>query len=70
MRNAAMRADRARGWSLRKIAKFHRVSLAMAHRVAGDVHIMLPGKWHKDRCPAEREAPARANIHLYLYPFP
>ena len=63
-RNAAIRADRARGWSLRKIAKWHGVSLSLAHRLAHDVHIQLPGRWHRSRLPKEAPLPLLPVVHL------
>ena len=51
LRNAAMRADRARGWSYRKLARVHGVSVALAYRVASDVYMVLPSPWHRARLP-------------------
>ena len=63
-RNAAIRADRARGFSLRRIAELHGVSLALAHRLAGDVYITLPSRWHRARQPRPAPAP-RLLGHLH-----
>lgn len=46
-----MRADRARGFSYRKLARLHGVSVALAYRVASDVYMVLPGPWHRARLP-------------------
>lgn len=56
-RNRAMRADRARGWSYRKLARAHGVSVALAYRVARDVHMALPSPWHRARLPKEAPMP-------------
>lgn len=50
-RNRAIRTDRARGWSFRKLAQVHGVSLALAYRVARDVYMTLPSPWHHARLP-------------------
>lgn len=63
-----MRADRARGWTIRKIAAWHGVSLAMAHRVVGDVHVMLPNRWHRERLPKEQPLPPLPQVSRYLAP--
>lgn len=52
-RNAAMRADRARGFSYRKLAQWHGVSLALAYRVTRDVYMVLPSPWHRARLPKD-----------------
>lgn len=65
-RDQAMRADRVRGWTLRKIAKWHGVSLAMAHRVVGHVHIQLLPRWHRARLPKEAPMPPCTSVH-WLY---
>ena len=56
-RNRAIRADRARGWSYRKLALAHGVSVALAYRVARDVHVVLPSSWHRARLPKEASMP-------------
>ena len=61
-----MRGDRARGWTLRKIAAWHGVSLTMAHRVAGDVHIQLLPRWHRARLPQEVPLPPCTSVHHLL----
>ncbi|GAB3355476.1 hypothetical protein GCM10027395_06340 [Giesbergeria sinuosa] len=53
-----MRADRARGWSYRKLAQVHGVSLALAYRLARDVHMVLHSPWHRARLPKEAPQPA------------
>lgn len=52
-----MRADRARGWSYRKLARAHGVSVALAHKLARDVHMTLPSPWHRARLPKEDPLP-------------
>ena len=69
-RNAAIRADRARGWPLRKIARHHGISLGLAHRLAADVYIQLPSPWHRARLPREAPAPVCPQalaLHWRLY---
>ena len=69
-RNAAIRADRARGWPLRKIARHYGISLALAHRLAADVHIQLPGAWHVARMPKAvplPPCPQAVALHWRLY---
>jgi hypothetical protein len=56
-RNRAMRADRARGWSYRKLARVHGVSVALAYRVASDVYMVLPNQWHRARLPKDVPQP-------------
>lgn len=56
-RNAAMRADRARGFSYRKLAQWHGVSLALAYRLARDVYMVLPSPWHRARLPKDVPLP-------------
>ena len=52
-----MREARARGWSYRKLARVHGVSVALAYRVASDVYMVLPGPWHRARLPKEAPPP-------------
>lgn len=68
-RNQAIRADRARGWPLRKIAAWHGVSLALAHRLAHDVHIQLPNRWHRARMPQDVPLPPCVSLHRLLAPY-
>lgn len=66
-RNAAICADRARGWPLRKIAQHHGISLALAYRLTTKVYIVLPGKWHRARYPKETPPPPQAaTLHRLL----
>lgn len=61
-----MRADRARGFSYRKLARLHGVSLALAYRVARDVYIVLPSQWHRARLPQpEPLPPCPQAMHWY-----
>ncbi|HMN91664.1 MAG TPA: hypothetical protein PKC60_00395 [Hydrogenophaga sp.] len=57
-----MKADRARGLTVREVAARYGVSLALAHRVVSDVHIMLPNRWHRAR---QRETPAPYTFRLH-----
>ncbi len=66
VRDAAIRADRARGWSMRQLAAHYRLSLQSVHRIAGDVHITLPGAWHLARMPRQAPAPPLPEVHRYL----
>ncbi|HEY9209104.1 hypothetical protein [Acidovorax sp.] len=68
-RNQAIRADRARGWPLRKIAKHYCISLALAHRLARDVHIQLPSRWHRARMPQGAPLPPCTAVHRLLVPY-
>lgn len=61
-----MRANRARGWTVRKLAAWYGVSLALAHRVVADVHILTPNRWHRARLPKEAPLPPLACVHRYL----
>jgi len=63
VRNAAIRGDRARGWSLRHIARHHGISVGLAHRIAGDVYIVLPDAWHRARLPKEAPLPPSWHSH-------
>ena len=60
-----MRADRARGWPVRKLAEHYRLSVASVHRVVKDVRITLPNPWHCARLPRETPPPPLA-VHCYL----
>ncbi len=68
MRNASMRADRARGWSVRRIAMHYSLSLSAAHRVVADVHIVLPGRWHLARLPKPAPLPVLPLVHRLRAP--
>ena len=57
LRNAEIRSDRTRGWSFRKIAQHHGISVGMAHRLASDVYVQLPSRWHRARLPKEEPLP-------------
>ena len=68
-RNAAIRADRARGLTVRQIAALHHVSLNQVHRVVRDVHIVLPNRWHRARQPkAAPLPPLLGQLHRVLSP--
>ena len=62
-----MRADRARGFTVRRLARLYRLSPASVHRVVKDVHIVLPGPWHRARQPQEAPLPPLP-VHRYLAP--
>ena len=69
-RDASIKADRVRGWSLRKIARRYGISLALAHRLAADVHIQLPSTWHAARMPKAAPlppCPQAVALHWRLY---
>ena len=69
-RDASIKADRVRGWSLRKIARHYGISLALAHRLAADVHIQLPSPWHTARMPKAAPlppCPQAVALHWRLY---
>lgn len=69
-RDASIKADRVRGWPLRKIARHYGISLALAHRLAADVHIQLPGAWHTARMPKAAPlppCPQAEALHWRLY---
>ena len=69
-RDAAIKGDRARGWPLRKIAKHYGVSLTLAHKLAGDVHIQFPNAWHAARMIRASPLPAcpeAVALHWRLY---
>lgn len=63
---AAIRADRARGFTVRQIARLHGVSVGVVHKVAHDVHIQLPNRWHLARMPREAPPPNLAAVHRFL----
>jgi hypothetical protein len=65
-RKAAVRADRARGWSFRKIAAWHGLSVGMAHYLAADVQMVLPGTWHRARYPKDAPLPPLFEVHRLL----
>lgn len=61
-----MRADRARGWTVRKMAAHYGLSVATVHRATRDVRILLPNRWHRSRLPIESPPPPLAAVHCYL----
>ena len=61
-----MRADRARGWTVRKLAQHYGLGLQSTHRVVRDVPITLPNRWHRARLPIEAPPPPLATVHQYL----
>ena len=69
-RNQAMQADRARGWTMRKIAKHYGLGLQTVHRVTRHVPIQTPGPWHLTRLPKTRPAPALPLVHRIMAPAP
>lgn len=68
LRNAAIRLDRASGRSMRAIAKERGLSVSMVHRIARDVHIQLPSKWHLARLPKDEPLPHLECVHALLAP--
>jgi hypothetical protein len=65
-RKAAVRADRCRGFTFRKLAKFHGISVGLAHYLARNVQVMLPNAWHRARHPKETPLPYLPQIHALL----
>lgn len=51
---------------MRQLAAHYRLSLQSVHRIAGDVHITLPGAWHLARMPRQAPAPPLPEVHRYL----
>lgn len=68
VRNADMRANRARGWTVRKLALWYALAPASVHRIVADVRIELPARWHRARLPQEAPLPALAVAHRVLAP--
>ena len=52
-RRDSIRADRARGFTFRGLARVHGVSLSTVHFVARDVPVQLPSAWHRARLPKD-----------------
>jgi hypothetical protein len=67
-RRAAVRADRARGWSFRKIAAHHGLSVGMAHYLAADVQMVLLPPWHRARLLRDAPLPPLWQIHRLFAP--
>lgn len=63
-----MRADRARGLTIRQIANDYDLRLQTVHRVVGHVPIVLPNAWHRARLPREAPLPALWLVHRYRAP--
>jgi hypothetical protein len=61
-RNLMMRADRARGLTVRQIAAQHAVSVGLVHRLVSDVHVIMPNRWHRAR---QREEPSPRAVNLH-----
>lgn len=68
-RNEAMRAARAAGWPVRRIAQAYGLGLQSTHRVVRDVPIVLPGRWHRARMPQEAPASVLPIVHRYRAPW-
>lgn len=64
-RNASMYADRARGLTVRAIAKRYGLAPSVAHRLVRHVPIVLPNHWHLARQPQEAPLPMLALVHRY-----
>ncbi|GAB1384411.1 MAG TPA: hypothetical protein PKA18_10245 [Ottowia sp.] len=60
-----MRADRARGWTVRQLARRYGLGLQTTHRVVRHVPIQLPNPWHRARLPEDGPLPPLA-VHRYL----
>lgn len=63
-----MRANRARGWTVRKLAQWYALAPASVHRIVADVRIELPARWHRARLPQEAPLPDLAVAHRVLAP--
>lgn len=61
-----MRADRARGWTVRKLAQHYGLGLQATHRVVKHVPIQLPNRWHRARMPKDAPLPYLPVVHRYL----
>ena len=66
VRNRAMRSDRARGLSIRKLAAWYALAPSEVHRLVRDVQIQLPGPWHRARMPREAPVPYSWALHTLL----
>ena len=66
-RNRAIRADRARGYTFRKLAAQYGLSVGMVHKVAGDVHPQLLPAWHRARI-HDPEPLVLPCVHLFYLP--
>lgn len=64
-RRAAVRADRARGFTMRQLAQRHGISVGLAHLLACDVQVMLPNRWHCARLPRDVALPVPVH-HLLV----
>ena len=64
-----MRADRARGWTVRQLARRYGLGLQTTHRVVRHVPIQLPNPWHRARLPEDGPLPPLA-VHRYLVRLP
>jgi len=61
--------DRASGRTMRQIAEERGVSVALAHKVTRDVHIVLLPAWHRARLPKDEPPPPMLGaIHALLAP--
>ncbi len=68
VRNTAMRADRARGWTIRKLAAWYALAPSEVHRLVSDVQIQMPGPWHRARLQKEVPNPRLWSVHRVLSP--
>jgi len=66
LRKAAVRADRARGFTYRKLAAWHGLSVGMVHYLAADVQMVLLPPWHRARCPKDAPLPMLPQVHRLL----
>ena len=64
----AIRADRARGLTMRQIAHRRGVSVGVVHKLAADVHVQLPNAWHQARLPKAAPTPYLATVHRLRSP--
>ena len=64
----AMRADRARGRTVRQLSKTYGLSHSFTHRLVRNIPIILPNRWHLSRMPQEAPLPAITSVHaLYRH---
>ena len=63
-----MHADRARGLTVRDIAKRYQLAPSVTHRLVRHVPIVLPNRWHLARLPQEGPLPVLPLAHRYRTP--
>ena len=63
-----MQADRCRGFSYRKIAELHGVSLGLAYKTTRHVHMQFLSPWHRARQQKDAPLPSLECVHALLAP--